>query len=149
MTEVNSPCHLQGLRERNWTSPYYREQSQPWKIEIYEDSGRLLAPSWSGFRATVTLPDGSMRWVNMPTAGAETYTHVRAWSPLRITLHDIDTCQKLGPQQATEPWLRCHAGTYTYVQAPHPAWSPSRKRFDLLTWSTLHSVGSCQLTGLR
>ena len=67
---------LQGLRERNWTSRHFREISEPWKIEIYEDSGRLLAPSWSGFRATVTQADGSMRWVDMPTAGAESYTEV-------------------------------------------------------------------------
>ncbi len=69
---------MQGLRERNWTSPRFQQNSEPWKIEIYEDSGRLMAPSWSGFRATVTGSDGSVRWVNMPNAGAETYTHVRA-----------------------------------------------------------------------
>ena len=73
---VHISLHLQGLRERNWTSRHFRESSEPWKIEIYEDSGRLLAPSWSGFRATVTQADGSMRWVDMPTAGAESYTEV-------------------------------------------------------------------------
>ena len=34
----------QGLRERNWTSEYYNEGSEPWKIEVFEDSGRLLQP---------------------------------------------------------------------------------------------------------
>ena len=77
----NRSSDLQGLRERNWTSPHYREQSEPWKIEIYEDSGRLLAPSWGGFRATVARPDGSVQWVNMPVAGAETYTHGSAPCP--------------------------------------------------------------------
>lgn len=66
----------QGLRERNWTSEYYNEGSEPWKIEVFEDSGRLLQPSWPGFRATVTDASGKTSWVNMPAPGAETYTHV-------------------------------------------------------------------------
>ena len=78
---AHTSLHLQGLRERNWTSRHFRESSEPWKIEIYEDSGRLLAPSWSGFRATVTQADGSMRWVDMPTAGAESYTEVSGSQP--------------------------------------------------------------------
>ncbi|KAK9909403.1 hypothetical protein WJX75_001741 [Coccomyxa subellipsoidea] len=65
----------QGLRERNWTSEYYNEGSEPWKIEVFEDSGRLLQPSWPGFRATVTDASGKTSWVNMPAPGAETYTH--------------------------------------------------------------------------
>ena len=79
--EGHMPHGLQGLRERNWTSQYFRKDSEPWKIEIYEDSGRLLAPSWSGFRATVTRADGSTHWVDMPTAGAESYTEVSSSQP--------------------------------------------------------------------
>ena len=63
-------------------SAYYREQSEPWKIEIYEDSGRLLAPSWGGFRATVDPARRvSAAGSTCQTAGAETYTHVSAPCP--------------------------------------------------------------------
>lgn len=80
----NSRWRLQGLRERNWTSPYFKADSQPWKVEIYEDSGRLLEPSWLGFRALVTSADGVTRWVNLPDAGTQTFTHVRAVAPPRL-----------------------------------------------------------------
>jgi hypothetical protein len=79
----------QGLRERNWTSECFREDAEPWKIEFFEDSGRLMMPSWSGFRATVTKTDGSMCWVNMPYAGAETYTQVGALLAGRLTCYSI------------------------------------------------------------
>ena len=49
----------QGLRERNWTSPWYNSRAQPWKVEIYSDAGRFLFPSWPGYRALVTRADGS------------------------------------------------------------------------------------------
>ncbi|KAK9817111.1 hypothetical protein WJX72_009705 [[Myrmecia] bisecta] len=65
----------QGLRERNWTSEHYKATSEPWKISFFRDSGRLMRPSWEGFRAFVTRPDGSVFWVNMPSAGAETYIY--------------------------------------------------------------------------
>lgn len=82
---------LQGLRERNWTSDYYREDAEPWKIEIFEDSGRLMQPSWPGFRATVTDSKGQTSWVNMPVAGAETFTYVSD-----ILSHGtLQTCYKL------------------------------------------------------
>ena len=68
----------QGLRERNWTSEHFRPGSPPWRVQFYEDSGRLLQPSWPGFRALVTAPDGATAWVNLPEAGAETFTYVRA-----------------------------------------------------------------------
>lgn len=77
---------MQGLRERNWTSDQYKPDSEPWKIEIYEDSGRLLMPSWPGFRATVTRPDGTTRWVSMPDAGSETHTYVRTSLVLMMLL---------------------------------------------------------------
>ena len=75
------PGRAQGLRERNWTSEYYKPDSPPWSIQFYEDAGRLLQPSWPGFRAVVRGPDGATAWVNMPEAGAETFTYVRAGSP--------------------------------------------------------------------
>ena len=40
----------QGLRERNWTSPWYKADAAPWRVQIYQDSGRLLAPAFSGYR---------------------------------------------------------------------------------------------------
>jgi len=49
----------QGLRERNWTSPYYNSAAEPWKVEMFQDAGRFLLPSWPGFRALVTKADGS------------------------------------------------------------------------------------------
>ena len=80
---------LQGLRERNWTSEHYKPDSVPWKIEFFEDSGRLMQPSWPGFRAVVTDADGQTSWVNLPEAGQETFTHVRSTpAHLRFTLHN-------------------------------------------------------------
>ncbi|CAL8467968.1 g7506 [Coccomyxa elongata] len=91
----------QGLRERNWTSKYYKEDSEPWKIEIYEDSGRLMQPSWPGFRATVTDTNGRTSWVNMPVPGAETYTYDfmaggtkgGIWRPQRVPTENVSMHQ--------------------------------------------------------
>lgn len=48
-----------GLRQRNWTSPYYDSSAEPWNIQIFHDSGRFLLPAFDGFRAYITKQDGS------------------------------------------------------------------------------------------
>eukprot|EP00884_Botryococcus_braunii_P017856 jgi/Botrbrau1/4754/Bobra.0137s0026.1 len=65
---------IHGLRQRNWTSEFYDPAAVPWRIEMYQDAGRLLRPSWPGFRALVTEPSGRTFWVDMPDAGNETFT---------------------------------------------------------------------------
>jgi hypothetical protein len=40
----------QGLRERNWTSPSYNPNAEPWKVQFFKDSGRFMRPSFMGFR---------------------------------------------------------------------------------------------------
>ena len=72
-----------GLRQRNWTSPYHNPQAEPWVLKVFRDSGRLLRPSWPGFRIHITKPDGSQCWADIPTAGSETYVkdHVQAVVP--------------------------------------------------------------------
>ncbi|KAK9845482.1 hypothetical protein WJX81_007602 [Elliptochloris bilobata] len=66
---------FQGLRERNWTTKWYQPKAEPWKVEVFQDCGRLLQPSFPGYRAVVTRPNGSQAWVDMPYAGADTFTH--------------------------------------------------------------------------
>ena len=45
----------QGLRERNWTSPWYKEDAAPWRVQFFQDSGRFMAPSYPGYRSA-TMP---------------------------------------------------------------------------------------------
>jgi hypothetical protein len=40
----------QGLRERNWTNPAYDANAPPWNVQLFQDSGRFLRPSFEGFR---------------------------------------------------------------------------------------------------
>lgn len=40
----------QGLRERNWTSDWYQQDAPPWRVQIFQDSGRFMAPAFSGYR---------------------------------------------------------------------------------------------------
>ena len=72
-----------GLRQRNWTSPYFNARAQPWTLKIFRDSGRLFRPVWPGFRVQITKPDGSQCWADLPTAGTETYVkdHVQSMVP--------------------------------------------------------------------
>lgn len=49
---------FQGLRERNWTSEWYKEEAAPWKVEIFQDSGRFLAPAFPGYRCAVARRSG-------------------------------------------------------------------------------------------
>ena len=40
----------QGLRQRNWTSAAYDPNAPPWSVQLFQDSGRFLRPSFEGFR---------------------------------------------------------------------------------------------------
>ena len=44
----------QGLRERNWTSPWYKADAPPWRLQLFQDSGRFMAPAFPGYRCTAT-----------------------------------------------------------------------------------------------
>lgn len=44
---------FQGLRERNWTSEWYKKEAAPWKVQIFQDSGRFMAPAFPGYRCAV------------------------------------------------------------------------------------------------
>jgi hypothetical protein len=57
-------------------------------VDIYEDSGRLMRPSWPGFRALVTDSEGQTSWVNMPEAGQETFTQVQLRPPFCFKFKD-------------------------------------------------------------
>ena len=39
-----------------------------------QDTSRLLLLPFPGYRAVVTEPDGSQKWVNLPIAGTEMFT---------------------------------------------------------------------------
>ena len=69
----------QGLRERNWTSPWYKEDAQPWRVQFFTDSGRFMAPAYPGYRCaggssnictiTATFLDSNRRYyVSLYTA---------------------------------------------------------------------------------
>ena len=60
-----------GLRQRNWTSPFYDKDAEPWTIEIYLDGGQRWPRTAFGVRAVVTSADGRKRWIDMPEAGTE------------------------------------------------------------------------------
>lgn len=63
-----------GLRQRNWTSPYHNAAAPAWDLRFYRDSGRFLRDSFPGYRVLVSKADGSFCWVDLPEAGADTYT---------------------------------------------------------------------------
>ena len=45
----------QGLRERNWTNAAYDANAPPWSVQLFQDSGRFLRPSFDGFRHVLCL----------------------------------------------------------------------------------------------
>mmetsp|Transcript_8886 Transcript_8886/g.54648 ORF Transcript_8886/g.54648 Transcript_8886/m.54648 type:complete len:243 (+) Transcript_8886:365-1093(+) len=63
----------QGLRERNWTSEYFVESSEPWKVDVFRDGGRSWKSSFWGKRILVTQLDGQQAWVNVPFDGAKSF----------------------------------------------------------------------------
>jgi hypothetical protein len=69
------PCNLflQGLRERNWTSPFYDPEASKWQLEIWKDAGRFMMPSYPGYRVVIRDADGSTRWANVDRPGLETH----------------------------------------------------------------------------
>lgn len=62
-----------GLRERNWTSEYYNPDADPWKLQFFEDAGKFLRPSFTGYRVLLTKSDGSRAWVAIENAGTDTF----------------------------------------------------------------------------
>ncbi|KAL3161042.1 hypothetical protein ABBQ38_009425 [Trebouxia sp. C0009 RCD-2024] len=83
MTQMPYMEFYDGLRQRNWTSPYHNPQAESWDLKFFRDSGRLFRPSWPGFRVQITKRDGSQCWADLPQAGAETFVkdHVQAAVP--------------------------------------------------------------------
>lgn len=65
---------LHGLRERNWTSPHYNQDAPKWNIELWIDTGRLMRPSFTGYRALVTEESGKQFWVTVNRPGLDTHT---------------------------------------------------------------------------
>eukprot|EP00894_Picocystis_sp_ML_P005014 jgi/Pico_ML_1/55531/g1204.t1 len=63
----------QGLRERNWTSDYFVQSSDPWKVDVFRDGGRSWKSSFWGKRILVTQLDGQQAWVNVPFDGAKSF----------------------------------------------------------------------------
>ena len=68
-----------GLRERNWTSPWYKEDATPWRVQFFADSGRFMAPSYPGYRCGQHSQPGSgpdivgyrVGWVPMPASSEQ------------------------------------------------------------------------------
>ncbi len=59
----------QGLRERNWTSPWYKEDAAPWRVQFFQDSGRFMAPSYPGYRCDAAPgPAGTARFSGQQTS---------------------------------------------------------------------------------
>jgi hypothetical protein len=70
------PCNLflHGLRERNWTSPFYKPTASKWNIEIWKDNGRFMMPSYPGYRVVIRdEADGSTCWANVDRPGLDTH----------------------------------------------------------------------------
>lgn len=69
------PCNLflHGLRERNWTSPFYNAEASRWHIEIWKDGGRFMMPSYPGYRVVVRDADGKTYWANIDRPGLDTH----------------------------------------------------------------------------
>jgi hypothetical protein len=70
------PCNLflHGLRERNWTSPFYNPDASKWNIEIWKDSGRFMMPSYPGYRVVIRdEADGRTFWANVDRPGLDTH----------------------------------------------------------------------------
>ncbi|KAL4448900.1 hypothetical protein ABPG77_007617 [Micractinium sp. CCAP 211/92] len=65
----------QGLRERNWTSKYYKPDAEKWSLQFFQDSGRFLRPSFEGYRVLVTKASGEQSWVNLNYEGLPTFLH--------------------------------------------------------------------------
>ena len=77
LPQVSAMEFHHSLRQRNWTSPHFQPDSEPWAIEFWEDTGRFLQPSFPGYRALVTPASGGRFWVDLPTPGAPTFLQDR------------------------------------------------------------------------
>ena len=77
----------QGLRRRNWTSPHYDAGAEPWDVHFFRDSGRFMRPSFAGYRALVTRPDGSQAWAELDRPGADTFLRDYSGGGSRGAIH--------------------------------------------------------------
>ena len=90
------PCNLflHGLRERNWTSPFYKADAPRWDIEIWKDSGRFMMPSYPGYRVVVREADGTTSWANIDRPGLDTHLsdHLSGGSQGGVYKYDFPDC---------------------------------------------------------
>jgi hypothetical protein len=74
MPQMNKNLFLQGLRERNWTSEFYKPDAPKWHIRLWSSGGaRLDELAWDGYKAVVTEEwTGRTFYVLLNMRGAET-----------------------------------------------------------------------------
>lgn len=95
-----------GLRQRNWTSKYHDPTAQPWNLKFFKDSGRLLVPSYPGYRVLITKADGSQCWADLPVAGTETFVkdHIQAVQAVPGTAAQLDQLRVPQDNIALSEW---------------------------------------------
>ena len=65
---------LLGLRQRNWTSPSFDPQAEPWTVNMYKSRGAFWPLNDWGMRAHVRTASGKEFKVLMPRPGPSTHT---------------------------------------------------------------------------
>ena len=73
LPQMPANVFLHGLRERNWTSPYYNPNASKWTLQLWQDHGRYFSFGFHGYRVLLTEADGTVSWVDMSQEGAQTY----------------------------------------------------------------------------
>lgn len=91
LPRMNFMEFYQGLRERNWTSKHYNENADTWEMQFFKDAGRMLRPSFPGYRVLVTRSNnnnktnnrsssssssplnGTQFWVDLPRSGVDNF----------------------------------------------------------------------------
>jgi cell division protease FtsH len=84
LPRMNFMEFYQGLRERNWTNKYYNKNADKWEMQFFKDAGRMLRPSFPGYRVLVTRSsskgsnnsshlDGTQFWVDLPRSGVDNF----------------------------------------------------------------------------
>lgn len=83
LNEMPLNLFVHGLKERNWTSPFYDPEAPTWHLEIWKDSGRFMAPSYPGYRVVVRDDAGNAQWINVDRPGLDTHLsdHLSGGSP--------------------------------------------------------------------
>lgn len=74
LKEISFMQFYKGIEERNWRSPFFKPASRKWKIQFFEDCGRLFRPSYLGYRAVIKEKGKPPVYCNLTNPGADSFS---------------------------------------------------------------------------